>query len=450
MDMLRVTVVAVGADVVGLVESWANESIPDAELTLEGFDMYRRDRETGNRGGGVLLYVKTDLRSTEWQPKSDYPEHVWCKVKDRKNREIKIGVVYRTCNTRIYGGSLHDRLMRLMTELKDDSVLVMGDFNYAGINWESHGVDSAAPVECEEFRNCLDKCFLTQHVTVPTREDKTLDLVITTDHDSVSDVKVVDRLEKSDHNMIHWSYHLEADREDGDESKYFDYKRANYEAMKAKLGETNWEVVLQGDANQDWILFKERVLELEKQYVPIRLHRVKKKNIWMTRKAVEAVNKKRQIYSRYRQDDHPAVKKANAKAKKAVKKAKKNFEKKLAANIKKDNKSFYAYVRNKSRSKIRPGVVEDAAGQEVTSEEKIADEFNRYFSTVFTKESDESPTPMNIFEGAEEDKLTSLTIDEDMVLGKLRKLREDKSTGVDNLSPRLLVGIGEAHHDYIW
>ena len=63
---------------------------------------------------------------------------------------------------------------------------------------------------------------------------------------------------------------------------------------------------------------------------------------------------------------------------------------------------------------------------------------------MFTKESDESPTPVNIFEGEEKDKLTSLVIDEEMVLGKLKKLREDKSTGVDNLSPRLLVGIGEA------
>ena len=79
----------------------------------------------------------------------------------------------------------------------------------------------------------------------------------------------------------------------------------------------------------------------------------------------------------------------------------------------------------------------------MTGEEKIADEFNKYFSTVFTKESDETLTPVSIFKGAEEDKLTSLTINEEMVLGKLRKLREDKSTGVNSLSPRLLVGIGD-------
>ena len=172
-----------------------------------------------------------------------------------------------------------------------------------------------------------------------------MDLVITTDHDSVSDVKVVDKLEKSDHNMIQWYYHLEADGEEEENSRYFDYRRADYESMKSKLGEVKWEEVLRGDANHDWILFREKVLELEKQYVPIKTYRKKKKNIWMTGNAVEAVNKKRQVYSKYRQDNHPAVKKANAKAKKAVKRAKKNFEKKTSSKYKKDNKSFYAYVR---------------------------------------------------------------------------------------------------------
>ena len=127
--------------------------------------------------------------------------------------------------------------------------------------------------------------------------------------------------------MIQWCYHLEAKWDDDENTKRLDYKRADYESMKIKLGEIEWEEVLRGDANQDWILFREKVLELEKQYVPIKEFRKKKKNIWMTKNAVEAVNKKRQIYSKYRQDSHPAVKKANARAKKAVKKAKKNFEK---------------------------------------------------------------------------------------------------------------------------
>ena len=38
--------------IIGIAESWANNDITDAELGLEGYAMFRKDR----RGGGVLLY----------------------------------------------------------------------------------------------------------------------------------------------------------------------------------------------------------------------------------------------------------------------------------------------------------------------------------------------------------------------------------------------------------
>ena len=43
--------------IIGITESWANNDITDAELGLEGYAMFRKDR-MGRRGGGVLLYIK--------------------------------------------------------------------------------------------------------------------------------------------------------------------------------------------------------------------------------------------------------------------------------------------------------------------------------------------------------------------------------------------------------
>jgi len=45
-----------GYDIVGIVETWANSHISNAELTLDGFNMLRLDRE-GMKGGGLLMYV---------------------------------------------------------------------------------------------------------------------------------------------------------------------------------------------------------------------------------------------------------------------------------------------------------------------------------------------------------------------------------------------------------
>ena len=48
--------------------------------------------------------------------------------------------------------------------------------------------------------------------------------------------------------------------------------------------------------------------------------------------------------------------------------AKRAFDKKLAKNTKKDSKSFYAYYREKNRSRVGIGPLEDADGQRVTDE----------------------------------------------------------------------------------
>jgi len=47
-------------DVVGIAESWATGEIKDAELSVDGFNLYRMDRK-GKAGGGLLIYVNDQL-----------------------------------------------------------------------------------------------------------------------------------------------------------------------------------------------------------------------------------------------------------------------------------------------------------------------------------------------------------------------------------------------------
>ena len=44
--------------IIGITESWANKDISDAELGLEGYVMFRKDR-MGRRGGGSVLASDT-------------------------------------------------------------------------------------------------------------------------------------------------------------------------------------------------------------------------------------------------------------------------------------------------------------------------------------------------------------------------------------------------------
>ena len=69
---------------------------------------------------------------------------------------------------------------------------------------------------------------------------------------------------------------------------------------------------------------------------------------------------------------------------------KRNFEHKLAQNIKSDSKSFYAYVRSKLNVRDRVGPLEDNAGNKITQGILMAEELSMPFSSVFTREDTSS------------------------------------------------------------
>ena len=56
----------------------SNNDITDAELGLEGYVMFRKDR-MGKRGGGVLFYIKETIPAYEvqLQEEADCKEALW-------------------------------------------------------------------------------------------------------------------------------------------------------------------------------------------------------------------------------------------------------------------------------------------------------------------------------------------------------------------------------------
>lgn len=88
-------------DIVGITESWATKDISDSELNINGYTIYRRDREHA-KGGGVMLYVKDSLNT---EVINDYThrdvESLFCKIGKGKCA-FYIGVFYRPPNSTTY------------------------------------------------------------------------------------------------------------------------------------------------------------------------------------------------------------------------------------------------------------------------------------------------------------------------------------------------------------
>ena len=124
------------ADIIFGTESWLNSSIKDHEVIPEGYALYRKDRETGERGGGVFVAVKKNLVSSEIHEFDKDCEIKWVKLKVASGKNLYIASYYRPhVNDE---GSLAQLELSLSKVPRNNSYIwVAGDMNLPGINWSS-------------------------------------------------------------------------------------------------------------------------------------------------------------------------------------------------------------------------------------------------------------------------------------------------------------------------
>jgi hypothetical protein len=88
-------------------------------------------------------------------------ESVWCQIKTASNSVTTVGVCYKSPTAEI---SELEALYAAIRKASTRQVMIMGDFNFPGINWETNHCDAAS----EQFRNLIMANFLHQHVKTPT------------------------------------------------------------------------------------------------------------------------------------------------------------------------------------------------------------------------------------------------------------------------------------------
>ena len=113
---------------------------------------------------------------------------------------------------------------------------------------------------------------------------------------------------------------------------------------------------------------------------------------------------------------------------------------KLVCNIKNYSKNFYAYVRSKQNVQDKVGSLEDIAGNIISQGFLMAEDLNGYFSSVFTEEDISSlPVVDAKFLEAKSEYLGQLVVTPKMVAEKIKAMKDNKSTEVDGIPPKLLM-----------
>jgi hypothetical protein len=89
-------------DIIAGTETWLNDSVADTEILSDAYNIYRHDRPSTRRGGGVLLAASSTLRSSglDVAPILNC-EAVWVEIQLRQNKRLIVGVVYLPPNTEL-------------------------------------------------------------------------------------------------------------------------------------------------------------------------------------------------------------------------------------------------------------------------------------------------------------------------------------------------------------
>ena len=192
--------------IIGITESWAHNDTTNAELGLEGYVMFRKDR-IGKKGGGVLLYIKEDIPAYEVQlsEEADCNEAIWCKLVTGHTK-VTIGVVYRRPNkTKQNNEKIHNAI----SEVSKGEGIIMGDFNHGNIKWDTKQSTGVADQKCL----CLvQDNLLTQHVLEPIRAARVLDIVLSSQKEFVDNIVIQEPLGSSDHNQLHFIINIKSDK----------------------------------------------------------------------------------------------------------------------------------------------------------------------------------------------------------------------------------------------
>ena len=455
--------------VIAITETWLDTEGRDfkSEFEIEGYNVYHKDRK-GRTGGGVAIYVENSLNSftSRTVETGANNETLWVEVINGRDR-LLIGCIYRPPSlSREETNSIFQEISAAATRCKN--VYIMGDFNYRNIDW----VNNVGDNEAEQFIEVINDSFLRQLVNVPTRGNNILDLVLTDREDLVNNLEVGGRLGNSDHEEIRFNIKWGCCQVNENKALVPDFRRGNYQALRKHLADASnlrirkgasqvtevhevgsvgikesqsWagrpsEVTGSSGVEDEYNEFVRMLIEGQEKHIPHRKIRSGKNDPkWMTSRLRDLIGVKRGVYKRIIDGEVELRDRYTILArtvKKDIRKAKRDYEIRVAANVKSNPKGFFQLYKTKIKDRIGPLKLDEGTA---VSNREMSEVLNNYFLSVFTQEDlTYIPDALQVYRGGAENSLTGIRINKEDVLKEIDRLSSTKSPGVDLVYPRVL------------
>ena len=338
--------------------------------------------------------------------------------------------------------------INLVSELatkQQNKFLLVGDFNYKGIDWER---ECCGGTNENKFFNCINKNYLTQFVQSPThkRADQNatlIDLVFANDPNFVQNLQHHAPFGASHHEVLTFALNYSVVLNKPNQSIKYLLDKGDYSSMRQEVGETDWDnLLIENESVDIWWDKIENILNSAKEkFIPKKkiLNNKVKRSFVAPPSLVDYIKLKRKTYKLYKKYPTPEnfalyVTYRNI-VNDDVRRVEKEKEVKIAKSAKKNPKALYQYIQSKTKPREAVPDLQKNNGELTTSSEEKAQVLNEFFGSVFTDEAD-SDYPECKFEV--ESPLNDLSITEEQMCKVLTSLKVSKSPGPDLIHPRLL------------
>jgi hypothetical protein len=184
-------------DVIMLTETWCSDEIPDSQLSLVGYSLFRSDRIL-SRGGGCIMYCKLSLLATNLTDSrlTAIRDSLWLLIRTNAGMAL-FGCIYRAPTSDRIQMECLIQAFRHASQLPFPYKVIGGDFNMPEICWSL----PSSTGRFSEFTSTVLQYGWTQHVTIPTRFNRPLDLIFTSGVHTAY-VRTLNPLTGSDHKIV--------------------------------------------------------------------------------------------------------------------------------------------------------------------------------------------------------------------------------------------------------
>ena len=214
---------------------------------------------------------------------------------------LTLGCFYRPPDSKISTSEELAKSLDLMPKNSNQTIVLGGDFNLPGIDWDNGVVNpkAANKSQCELLLSSLDTHALAQIHKEPTREENILDLLITNKPGLIKSSHSVPGI--SDHCAVVTELDIDPPYRRTKPRPVRQFKKANWEAIRQQI-RSCWTFFSENSpsrsVNENWLKLKSILNQCLDKFIPTKMTSPRENLPWLSKSLLASIRKKASLYSK--------------------------------------------------------------------------------------------------------------------------------------------------------